>query len=120
MSTDQSKARVRFPDHLLIVRASVAPGREEEFNRWYDHEHVPDVLRLLPGVLGAARYEVGLDDGTHDYMAVYAFESAEKLDAAISGPQLKQLIALYDEAIGSFSTRKRTTYTKIFELLAKA
>jgi antibiotic biosynthesis monooxygenase (ABM) superfamily enzyme len=116
MSSERQVPALQFPEHLFIVRASVAPGREEEFNRWYDQEHVPDVLRLLPGVLGAARYKVGLDDGTHDYMAVYAFENSETLDAAIDSPQLKQLIRLYDEAIGSFSTRKRTTYTKIFEV----
>ena len=46
-----------FPEHMLSVRATVEPGREAEFNRWYDNEHVPDAVRMLPGCIGAARYD---------------------------------------------------------------
>ena len=61
-----------FPDHMLSVRATVESGRETEFNRWYDEEHVPDAVRMLPGCIGAARYKVVLGDGSHQYMALYA------------------------------------------------
>jgi antibiotic biosynthesis monooxygenase (ABM) superfamily enzyme len=105
-----------FPDHVFAVRASVEAGREDEFNRWYDTEHVPDVLRLFPGCLGAARYRVADGDGSHQYMAVYAFRSAADLKAVIGGDALKELVRLYDEAIGAFSTRSRATYTKIFQM----
>ena len=81
-----------FPEHMLSVRATVEPGREVEFNRWYDHEHVPDAVRMFPGCLGAARYKVVLGDGTHQYMALYAFETAAKLSAALAGPEIKALI----------------------------
>ena len=57
-----------FPEHMLSVRATVEPGREAEFDRWYDSEHVPDAVRMLPGCLGAARYRVVLGDGSHQYM----------------------------------------------------
>ena len=73
-----------FPEHMLSVRATVEPGRETEFNRWYDEEHVPDAVRMLPGCIGAARYKVVLGDGSHQYMALYAFESAAKLAARSS------------------------------------
>jgi hypothetical protein len=36
-----------FPEHMLSVRATVESGREAEFNRWYDSEHVPDAVRML-------------------------------------------------------------------------
>lgn len=104
-----------FPEHVLTVRATVEPGREAEFNRWYDNEHMPDAARMFSGCTGGARYKVILGDGSHRYMAMYAFESAAKLDAALNGPEIKQLIKIYDEAIGAFSTRQRTTYTKVFE-----
>ena len=102
-----------FPEHMLSVRATVEPGREAEFNRWYDHEHVPDAVRMLPGCIGAARYKVVLGDGSHQYMALYAFESAAKLAAALSGPEIKELIKIYDRDIGAFSTRTRTTYERV-------
>ena len=111
---------MQFPEHMLTVRATVEKGREDDFNRWYDTEHVPDAVRMFPGCLGAARYNVVLGDGSHQYMAMYAFDSAAKLDAALNGPQIKQLIKIYDEAIGSFSTRQRTTYSKVFQLIKTA
>lgn len=102
-----------FPEHMLSVRATVEPGRETEFNRWYDNEHVPDAVRMLPGCIGAARYKVVLGDGSHQYMALYAFESAAKLADALSGPEIRELIKIYDRDIGSFSTRVRTTYERV-------
>ena len=102
-----------FPEHMLSVRATVEPGREAEFDRWYDNEHVPDAVRMLPGCIGAARYKVVLGDGSHQYMALYAFESAAKLAAALSGPEIRELIKIYDRDIGAFSTRVRTTYERV-------
>ena len=104
-----------FPEHFLTVRATVDAGREAEFNRWYDTEHMPDAVGMFKGCIGGARYKVTDGDGSHQYMAMYAFESAEQLQAVLAGPGIKQLIKIYDEAIGSFSTRQRTTYSKIFE-----
>jgi hypothetical protein len=39
---------------VLIVKLDVDPEVEEEFNRWYDTEHVPMFLKV-PGVLSARR-----------------------------------------------------------------
>ena len=102
-----------FPEYMLSVRATVEPGRESEFNRWYDEEHVPDAVRMLPGCMGAARYKVVLGDGSHQYMALYAFESAAKLADALRGPAIRELIKIYDRDIGAFSTRVRTTYERV-------
>ena len=102
-----------FPEHMLSVRATVEPGREADFNRWYDTEHMPDAVRMFPGCTGGARYKVVLGDGSHQYMALYAFESAAKLEAALTGPEVKDLIKIYDRDIGAFSTRVRTTYERV-------
>jgi hypothetical protein len=34
----------------------------------------------------------------------------------LNGSEIKELIRRYDQAIGAFSTRARTTYTRVFEL----
>ncbi len=39
---------------VLIVKLNVDPEVEEEFNRWYDTEHIPMFLKV-PGVLSARR-----------------------------------------------------------------
>lgn len=57
------------------------PGREEEFNRWYSHTHLPD-LSKAEGFIGARRFRNALPNrGSARYMAVYEFESdnAEKV-----------------------------------------
>jgi hypothetical protein len=49
-------------------------------------------------------------------MAVYRFASEAALRSAMQGGEIKELIRRYDQAIGAFSTRARTTYGKVFEL----
>lgn len=47
---------------------------EDEFNAWYDHEHIP--LRMkVPGFAGAQRYR----RNTRDYLAVYDMDAPEVL-----------------------------------------
>jgi hypothetical protein len=43
--------------HQLVVLTKALPGREAEFEDWYDTQHVPDVLRV-PGVVSARRLHV--------------------------------------------------------------
>ncbi|MBS0243615.1 MAG: hypothetical protein JSS20_15675 [Proteobacteria bacterium] len=107
-----------FPDHFLAVRAAVDPAREADFNKWYDAEHTPDAVKAFPGCIGGARYKVQLGDGSHQYVALYAFKTAEEMDRALNGPEVKELIAIYDASVGAFSTRNRTTYSKILEIMS--
>jgi hypothetical protein len=43
--------------HQLVVLTKSLPGREAEFENWYDTRHIPDVLRV-PGVVSARRLRV--------------------------------------------------------------
>ena len=40
---------------LLMVMTDVPAEKEEEFNRWYNEEHLGDLMSR-PGVMSAARY----------------------------------------------------------------
>ena len=44
-------ATKRKGDGLLLVYSDVAPENDEEYNRWYNEEHIPERLSI-PGVLG--------------------------------------------------------------------
>lgn len=44
-------------EYLFLVAHDVPPGREDEFNAWYDTEHVPAMLRV-PGFLSARRFRM--------------------------------------------------------------
>ena len=59
---------------LLMVYSDVGAEHEEEYNRWYNEEHIPERLSI-PGVLNAARYEAVL--GGPRYLACYELESAD-------------------------------------------
>lgn len=70
-----------MPRGVFVVQCRpVSAEREDEFNTWYDEEHIPDVLRI-PGMVTARRYRardaahitVGAD--TREYLTVYEIEA---------------------------------------------
>lgn len=60
------------PKILLIVATDVESEMKEEFNEWYDSEHISALLKV-PGVLKAQRY-ISLS-GNPKYFAIYEHES---------------------------------------------
>jgi hypothetical protein len=62
---------------LLVVRSNCTDeSREDEFNKWYDEVHIPDVM-TTPGLVKASRYmseELGSYEGGK-YLAVYEIET---------------------------------------------
>jgi hypothetical protein len=93
---------------LVIVRIDVKPEMEEEFNRWYDEEHVPNLLKV-PGVISAAR---GINTGPGPkYIAVYEHENIEV-----------QHTAAYDKAVHTEWTERIAPHflkveREVYELL---
>jgi hypothetical protein len=63
---------------FLIVLAHPAPHFEEEFNAWYDTEHLPERMSV-PGFEAARRYVC--ISGCPGYLAVYDMESPAVLDS---------------------------------------
>ncbi len=61
---------------LLVYTDLIDPRYEEEFNAWYDTQHLPQLLGI-PGFLDAARY-VAVKGGPK-YLAAYELESADVL-----------------------------------------
>ena len=61
-------------DGLLMVYSDVPADLDEEYNRWYNEEHLAQLLSI-PGVLSAARYEAVA--GGPKYLASYELASAE-------------------------------------------
>ena len=61
---------------ILVTSVDISDGAEEEFNRWYNEVHLPQVL-ACPGFLGATRYECTA--GQPRYIAIYELEGEEAL-----------------------------------------
>lgn len=63
---------------LLMVWADVPAAQEDEFNRWYNDEHLPERM-AIPGFLGGARYEAV--KGGPKHLACYELDSVAVLDS---------------------------------------
>jgi hypothetical protein len=73
-------------ENLFIVLTNPIEGQDEAFNKWYDTQHVPEVLDV-PGVIAAQRYDLSeitvpededlpaqLPPPTHRYLVVYELD----------------------------------------------
>ena len=65
-------------EYLVLTRALT--GTDEEFNRWYDQQHLADVL-AVPGFVSARRFRVlsaatlgGGEPPQWQYVAIYEME----------------------------------------------
>jgi len=63
---------------LLMVWADVPTDKEDEFNRWYNEEHLAERLSL-PGFLSGARYEAV--KGGPKHLACYELENVAALES---------------------------------------
>jgi hypothetical protein len=77
---------------FFVFSRCTDPAREEEFNRWYTHVHLPD-LRGARGLV-AARRGVNTDPSSPArYVAIYEFETDDIDDS---------LKSLYELAAGTW------------------
>jgi len=73
--------------NLFIALTNPIEGEDDAFNKWYDTQHVPEVLDV-PGVVAAQRYDIAelkvpddqdlpaqLPAPTHRYMVIYELDN---------------------------------------------
>jgi hypothetical protein len=66
------------PRALLLVMMDIDPEHEEDFNRWYSEEHVPERLSV-PGFVSARRFRAV--EGSPRYLALYELDSPDVLQS---------------------------------------
>ena len=82
-------------NHQLVVLTNPVVGREDEYNAWYNDQHLQDVL-AVPGFVAAQRFKVADRDlkTSHKYLAIYEVETEnlaktmENLNAAAGTPAM--------------------------------
>lgn len=80
-----------MPAAYFVVRATVSdPTQRAAFDRWYSKEHLPDAAKSF-GVEKAWRFWSISDPSLHQ--ATYQFSDQAALDRAMSGDDLKRLVA---------------------------
>ncbi|MDQ5850264.1 MAG: hypothetical protein M3544_15005 [Pseudomonadota bacterium] len=65
---------------LLLTLTEPPPAMEEEFNAWYDEEHLPERLSI-PGFRSAQRWVADVAPGEGKYLATYELDSAAVLSS---------------------------------------
>ena len=98
--------------HLLLVLTNPVDGREDEYNDWYTHRHLPDVL-TIPGVIAAQRFALSGKQRMRApypwrYLAIYEIET-DDLDIVIKalhersgGRTMPLTSALHEERVSWF------------------
>lgn len=66
-------------EHLFIVAATVAPEVEDDWNRWYNEVHLPEIGEC-PGFRSAQRYVTEGPQGRR-YVAIYELDGPEAMDS---------------------------------------
>jgi hypothetical protein len=72
--------------YTFVVLTNATEGNDAEFNRWYNEQHIPDVLNV-PGFVCAQRFrladtQAGKTDQSHKYLALYEIET-DDLEATL-------------------------------------
>jgi antibiotic biosynthesis monooxygenase (ABM) superfamily enzyme len=93
---------------VYVATTSVEPAWEEEFNRWYDEEHLPNLLRV-PGYLSAQRYVAV--EGDPAYLAFYEIDS---IDAHRGEAHERAVTTPWTARIQPHRTGQLTFYEQVF------
>lgn len=95
---------------VLVVWSQVRPADEDELNRWYTEEHLPERL-AVPGFLGARRYAgPPADDGCRRYLALYELDDVAVLSSPAYRERFTNPTAWTRRVLGSFVRSGRRAY----------
>jgi hypothetical protein len=104
-----------MPAAFFVVRATVPdPAKRAAFDAWYSREHLPDAAKSF-GVVKAWRFWSLADPSLHQ--ATYQFTDEAALDRAISGADMKRLVADFNRDWPEV-TRTRETFLLAEEFAA--
>lgn len=81
--SEKMKARTKSA-YIYVAAMETAPSLEADFNRIYETQHVPEIIKV-PGVNGCTRYRLvtARTEGTPRYMAIYEIVSPDLPDSPI-------------------------------------
>jgi hypothetical protein len=87
---------------IQIVFSNPYPGKDDEFNEWYDNTHIPDILKI-PGMVSAQRYDLRPlardqeKEPEYRYVTIYEVEGdVDEVMAAVSKAATSGQMAMSD------------------------
>lgn len=68
----QQEAKNQRRPGVMIAMFDIPEALDDEFNKWYDEEHIPEKVGRVPGFIRARRYKSL--EGRPNYLAIYELE----------------------------------------------
>ena len=63
---------------IMVVMMEVDPDHEDEFNEWYNEEHLVERLEI-PGYISARRFKLEEGQGVLKYLCIWELEDGSPL-----------------------------------------
>lgn len=64
--------------YILVVHSNASVGQDDEYNKWYEDIHLPEVL-AIEGFVSAQRFRLNGNPprgtATHQYLAIYEMDT---------------------------------------------
>jgi hypothetical protein len=74
-----------MPRYKMVVYSRPTPGREDEYNDWYQNVHLGELV-ALPGIVSARRFRHArnlVEGDAYPYMSIYEIET-DDIDAVLN------------------------------------
>ena len=114
MSTKEStQPKQSIGPTIMVVMMDVDPEHDEEFNRWYNDEHLPERLGI-PGYVSARRFLLEEGQGVLRYLCIWELEDASPLQSQEYQAQNERPSQLRDLAHSHIRERMRGLYRQIY------
>jgi hypothetical protein len=98
---------------IMVVMMEVPAEHDEEFNRWYNEEHLPERLEL-PGYISARRFKLEEGNGVLKYLCIWEVEDPSALNSKEKDAQSLRPSELRDRVYDYITQRARGVYTQIY------
>ena len=100
---------------ILVVMMDVDPEHEEEFNRWYNEEHLTERLEI-PGYVSARRFKLAEGEGVLKYLCIWELEDGSPMQSEEYKAQQQRPSELRDRVHTYIKQRARGLYKQIYPL----
>jgi heme-degrading monooxygenase HmoA len=102
---------------IMIVMMDVEPEHEDEFNRWYNNEHLIERLEI-PGYVSARRFK--LEEGSGGvlkYLCIWELDDSTPLTSEAFKAQRLRPSELRDRVYSYITQRARGVYKQIYPVV---
>lgn len=115
---EQEEHKMPNTQFLFTIGHDVPPNREEEFNAWYNTEHIPAMINRVPGFVTARRFRnagsllppgSGKTSPSPKYVTLYDLSNDKVLESEV----------FQRETNSPWSSWVRGWYTRRFRILAR-